>query len=309
MAFTSESVRLFLAVLDHGSFSAAARALGRVPSAVSMAVAGLEAELDLALFDRGGREPVATDAARALEPEARAIANRLRRLDAHALSLHAGLERRLRLAVASELLATAWDAPLAVIAAEHPALEVAVVSGPQDEMLALLYGGGADLALLFERPALDERETFEEVGETVLVAVAAPSHPLVAAERRPRMSDLPDHRQVAVVGRQTTRADPRLVLGRAVWRVDSHLAALRLVERGLGWAFLPEGLAAPGIAAGTLAPLPLAGMTNATRLWVDVVWRNDRPLGLAAGRYVELVAAGAGGRGQAAALPSVRGPS
>ena len=65
MAFTSETVRIFLSVLDHGSFSAAARALGRVPSAVSMAIAGLEAELDLALFDRAGREPVPTAAATA----------------------------------------------------------------------------------------------------------------------------------------------------------------------------------------------------------------------------------------------------
>ena len=47
MAFSSDSVHLFLAVLDHGSFSAAARALGRVPSAVSMAMASLEAELDM----------------------------------------------------------------------------------------------------------------------------------------------------------------------------------------------------------------------------------------------------------------------
>ena len=38
MAFSSDSVQVFLAVLDYGSFSAAARALGRVPSAVSMAV-------------------------------------------------------------------------------------------------------------------------------------------------------------------------------------------------------------------------------------------------------------------------------
>ena len=41
MAFSSDNVQVFLAVLDHGSFSAAARALGRVPSAVSMAVAAV----------------------------------------------------------------------------------------------------------------------------------------------------------------------------------------------------------------------------------------------------------------------------
>ncbi|MFP3458251.1 LysR family transcriptional regulator, partial [Psychrobacter sp. SIMBA_152] len=48
MAFTSDSLAVFLAVLEAGSFSAAARKLGRVPSAVSMAIAQLEAELDLA---------------------------------------------------------------------------------------------------------------------------------------------------------------------------------------------------------------------------------------------------------------------
>ncbi|WP_045265726.1 helix-turn-helix domain-containing protein, partial [Comamonas aquatica] len=63
MPFPPEQVPLFLAVLDTGSFSAAARQLGRVPSAVSMAVGQLEAELGLQLFDRRGREPTPTAAA------------------------------------------------------------------------------------------------------------------------------------------------------------------------------------------------------------------------------------------------------
>ena len=74
MPFSADQVPLFLAVLDAGSFSAAARKLGRVPSAVSMAIAQLEAELDLQLFDRRGREPVPSAAARALEPQARLLA-------------------------------------------------------------------------------------------------------------------------------------------------------------------------------------------------------------------------------------------
>ena len=50
MAFSSDSVQVFLAVLDHGSFSAAARALGRVPSAVSMALGHLVDRADPALY-------------------------------------------------------------------------------------------------------------------------------------------------------------------------------------------------------------------------------------------------------------------
>ncbi|MFT4267721.1 MAG: LysR family transcriptional regulator, partial [Xenophilus sp.] len=87
MAFTSENIAVLLAVLDGGSFSAAARALGRVPSAVSMAIAHLEAELDLPLFERSGREPRPTAAARALEPRARELAGQFAQLEAQALSL------------------------------------------------------------------------------------------------------------------------------------------------------------------------------------------------------------------------------
>ena len=75
MAFTSETLKVFLAVVDSGSFSAAARKLGRVPSAVSMAVSQLEAELDLVLFDRSTRKAIPTPAARALEPQARQVAS------------------------------------------------------------------------------------------------------------------------------------------------------------------------------------------------------------------------------------------
>ena len=154
MAFNSDSVQVFLAVLDQGSFSAAARALGRVPSAVSMAVANLEAELDLQLFDRAGREPRPTDAARALEPQARQIALQLRALHAHALSLTMGLEERLTLAIAPELMSARWSGPLAQLAAEYPLLDVEVLVAPQSDALTLLHTGRAQLALVFERPLL-----------------------------------------------------------------------------------------------------------------------------------------------------------
>lgn len=58
MNFSSDTIELFLAVLDHGSFSGAARALGRVPSAVSMGIANLEAELGFALSSEPTAKPV-----------------------------------------------------------------------------------------------------------------------------------------------------------------------------------------------------------------------------------------------------------
>ncbi len=290
--FTTEGVQLFLSVLDCGSFSAAARALGRVPSAVSMAVANLEAELALQLFDRSGREPKPTAAARALEPQARLLAAQLRELGAHALALTQGLEEHLALAIAPELLSARWSGPLAQLAAEHPLLEVEVLSAPQADALALLHAGRVQLAMVFERPSLDGREGFQEVGSEALVAVMASSHPALlaaGADGLLREAFLTNTRQVVVAGRDAGVVDPRFVFSRHTWRTDNPLAALGLLEAGLGWGWLPRSFVTPQLTAGTLREVPLANLTNALDLWVDVVWSKERPLGLGARRFVELM--------------------
>lgn len=290
MAFNSDNVRVFLAVLDAGSFSAAARTLGRVPSAVSMTIAQLEAELDLVLFDRRTREPRPTDVARALEPQARQLASQLRQLQAHAQELHQGLEKRLTLAIASELLSVPFSQPLATLAKEFPSLDVEVLSAPQAAALRMLHAGEAQLALVFERPGTDERESFQELGHEVLVAVMSPEHP-DAQTRQDRLSlkDLLDIRQIAVASRDSRGADPRVLVARQIWRTDSHLATLSLVQAGLGWAYLPQRLVAPLVANGQLVEIRFGNMSNQLRLWVDVVWQNDQPLGLGAKRFIELM--------------------
>lgn len=292
MAFTSDNIALFLAVLDHGSFSAAARALGKVPSAVSMAIAQLEAELDFALFERVGREPRPTDAARALEPRARQLASQLGQLGAHALALHAGLERRLTIAIAPDLMAAPWSAPLAVLARQYPALEVDVLSAPQADALRMLHEGVAQLALVYERERIDDREAFEEVGSELLVAALAARHPQAAAGARLRLEDLLDMRQIVVAsreGRDNPGHDPRYVISRQVWRTDSLHATLSLVQAGLGWAYLPRALVQPLTASGSLVEIDFDNISNKLRLWVDVVWSRERPLGLGARRYIELM--------------------
>lgn len=187
MAFTSDSLAIFLAVLEAGSFSAAARKLGRVPSAVSMAIAQLEAELDLVLFDRATRKALPTSAALALEPQARQVICQLNLLDAQALQLHKGLEKRLTIAMAPELQTGRWSQPLETLAQEFPSLEIEVRSATQAEAIRLLHDGSVQLALVFERPGIDERESFLEAGSQLLVAVASPAiRPGRTAARRCR---------------------------------------------------------------------------------------------------------------------------
>jgi DNA-binding transcriptional LysR family regulator len=296
MAFPPEQVLLFLSVLDHGSFSAAARQLGRVPSAVSMAIAQLEAELDLPLFDRSGREPRPTAAARALEPQARLLAAQLQQLNQQAKALHQGLEERLTFAIAPELLSTAWADGLVPLAHEFPGLTVEVLAAPQADALELLHAGRAQLALMFERPAMDGREEFQGMGHETLVAVMAPQFaPWRAAQAahgpdvRLSTDQLAASRQVLVTSRDPLHTHPRFVFAHQLWRCDSYQAALSLIHTGLAWGWLPKGLVEPHIAAGTLMEVPMQSISNGSTLFVDWVWSKARPLGLAGQRFVQML--------------------
>lgn len=300
MAFDTDNIRLLLAAVDQGSFSAAARSLRRVPSAVSMAIGNLEAELGLQLFDRSGREPKPTPAALALLPQARVLIEQMHRLDMHALALTQGLETSLALAVVPELsAATPWSGALRQLAGEFPLLQVEVLTAPQQDALAMAQSGRVQLALVFERHGMTADESFQEIGEETLVAVVAPGHPMLADANIGglRDADLQAQRQIVVAGRDAPHVDKRFAISAIQWRTDSPAAAMSLVMAGLGWAWLPSGYVREAVAHGTLVQLPLQNLTNVLRLFVDVVWASRRPLGVAARRFVELLDTHRAGKG------------
>ena len=262
MPFAADQVPCFWPCLMPALFPPPRASWARA-SAVSMAVAQLEAELDLQLFDRSGREPVPTAAARALEPQARLLAEQLQQLNWQASALHQGLEERLTLAIAPELQSTHWTGTLAQLVQEFPTLPIEVLAASQNDALELLHAGRAHLALVFERPAIDGREGFQEMGRETLVAVMAPSFSpwqKAMAEQGPKarltVEQLAAARQILMASRDLAQIDARFVFAQQRWRTDSHQAALSLISAGLGWGWLPLSRVEPHIAAGSLMVIP-----------------------------------------------------
>ena len=97
---TFDQLRLFLAIVETGSFAAAGRRLGRAVSVVSYGIANLEAQLGVILFDREGtRKPKLTVAGRAVLAEVRTISQGMDGLRAKVKGLLDGLEAEVNLAV------------------------------------------------------------------------------------------------------------------------------------------------------------------------------------------------------------------
>src|SRR5499427_4036008 len=104
---TLDQLQVFLTVVDVGSFAGAARRLGRATSVVSYAIANLEAQLGVSLFDRvSTRKPQLTDAGRTVLSEARSVSNGVSGLRAKVRGLLQGVEAELHLVL--DVMLPAW---------------------------------------------------------------------------------------------------------------------------------------------------------------------------------------------------------
>src|SRR5579872_5072884 len=121
---TLDHLRILVTVAETGSFSAAARRLRRVQSAVSQSVQVLEATLNVTLFDRAERIPKLTEAGRALLADARQVLSNTESLRAHAESIASEVEPELSLAVDAVLPEDPLRASLKALSQEFPHLPV-----------------------------------------------------------------------------------------------------------------------------------------------------------------------------------------
>src|SRR5271168_4141383 len=87
-----DQLRAFIAAVDEGSFSAAARRLRRAQSAVSELVSNLEAQIGVQLFDRTERYPKLTPAGALLVADARSVVANVAVLKSRAKGISGGLE-------------------------------------------------------------------------------------------------------------------------------------------------------------------------------------------------------------------------
>ncbi len=163
MNINQEQLMIFKTVMETGSFSAASRQLGKVPSAVSMSIANLEIDLNLKLFKRVGREPIPTSQAQLLYEKTEQLLIEMNQWKQQAIALSEGLESSLNIVVVSELVHTDWTEYIALLAQQFPSLQINIFSAPQEDALKMLMNQTAQLALMFEREMLESREQFVEL--------------------------------------------------------------------------------------------------------------------------------------------------
>ncbi|MEO1489034.1 MAG: LysR family transcriptional regulator [Pseudomonadota bacterium] len=269
-----DQLRIFLSVVEHGSFGGAARAMGRAVSAISYGIAQLEAQLGVSVFEReGSRRPVLTEEGEGLLAEARAVADRVDALLAKTQSLHSGLESRIALVLDVMVPGEVTARVLGEFRRMFPtiALELnieglgAVAQRLLEEESELAVGG----------PVIGDHPTLERqaIGEVDLIPVAAPSHPLTAPSQKPGASR--KHLQLVLADRsRLTQGREYSVLSPDTWRLGDLGAKHALLKEGLGWGNMPRAMVAADLAEGRLVELDLPEKPG-DRYQLSALWRRD----------------------------------
>lgn len=268
-----EVLLAFVQAATQGSFSAAARKLGKSQSTISAAVASLEIDLNVTLFDRSSRKPGLTSAGHVLLQRAEDILAATSRLEMSAAQLALGVEAKLTIAMSDTYQSDRFEAALNEFEQRYPDLELECLIAECDDLIALVQSGRAHIAFAEMQehypPDLD-RATVDE--HTEIALFVSPSHPLAALSKIDRQV-LQQHRELrlaTIINPYESRAQGR------VWSAPSYLMLLEMAQGGFGWAPLPRWLVAR-FGPGTLQELNVRGWPKPVA--VDALWSRLNPPG------------------------------
>lgn len=259
-----DQLRTFIAAVDEGSFSAAARKLNRVQSAVSGWVSSLESQVGVTLFDRTGRLPKLTPAGVLLLADARNIVSGVDTLKARAKLMASGLETELSVVVDVFFPTEAITETARAFASQFPLTPLRLFVEGLGAGYQPVLDGRCSLGILGSLRAAFPELVSERLGEITLVMVAAPSHPLASIKGRIPRRELAKHVQLVLTDRsELMTGRDHGVLSPSTWRLADLSTKYAFLKNCLGWGSMPLHMVEQDVAAGTLKVLDVDDMPRA----------------------------------------------
>lgn len=285
---TLDQLQMLVAVADTGSFSAAGRKLNRAQSVISYAIANLEAQLGLKLFEREGtREPTLTTVGKAMLADARKMVGMLHDIRSRAEGLKQGLEAELIIAVDVTMPSPALTRVLAAFEAEFPSVGLKMNIGTLGMLWDQLMTRSSNVSFGGQPVNFNEELVAVRIGDASMTPVAAPGHPLATYKGRVPLSEVREHIQLVISdGSQMTKGKDFGVFAYRTWRMTDMSMKRELILSGLGWGGLPTWMILDDVAAGRLAVLDLEPYSE-RHYQLHAFYRTDSPPGPAGTWLIE----------------------
>lgn len=282
-----DQLRTFIAAVDEGSFSAAARKLGRAQSAVSELVRGLEFQLGVDLFDRSGRYPQLTAAGRALLTSARSIVADVDTLKSRARGMATGLEPELSVVVDVFFPIHVMAEAAKEFRERFPGVPLRLYVEALGGTFQLMLDQRASVGIVGSLPMMPPGIMSEPLASVGFCMVAAANHPLASHAGTIPRTELSRHVQLVLTDRTDLSEGREFgVLSSQTWRLADLFAKHTFLLNGLGWGGMPFHAVKADIDSGRLIVLAIEDVpAGGLQLPISAAYRSNEPPG-PAGRWL-----------------------
>ena len=284
---TLDQLRTFIAAVDEGSFSAAGRKLRRAQSVVSQALANLEAQLGVKLFDRSARYPKLTDEGRSLLVDARSVADNVDGFKARARAMREGLEPEL--AVAMDVMYPMQAVTRAAMYSRktYPHTPLRLYVEALGGVIRPVLDRSCSIGVIGSLPLVPDDLQSEPLLNVPFVTVVSPSHRLATMRGVVTVSAAAKHVQLVLTDR-TALSDGRDfgVVSPLNWRLADLGAKHAFLRAGLGWGHMPLHMVKADLDRGALVKIRVEGIPRAVAMPMSVVFRKDAPPGPAGRAFI-----------------------
>lgn len=284
MKFSIDGLEALEAVVETGSFAAAAERLHKAQSAISYAVGQLESQLGVELFDRSGHRAKLTEAGQLILKEGRELLSVANRIESFAHRMKQEWEPRLEVVIDGILPMEPTMRALDTIVHEDIPTQIQVKIEFLGGVQYRFEQDDADIMLVKDFVP-EPRLQAEPLSEVSSVLVTCREHPLSDLESV-SLSDLHDHVELTVHdSSESDRMDP-LFGGSRVFYLSDFAAKLRAIEMGIGFGWLPTHLIEDRLERGKLVEVAYEGRSRFS-FTPMLVHRTDRRLGRCGRRLVD----------------------
>ncbi|NRA54083.1 MAG: LysR family transcriptional regulator [Gammaproteobacteria bacterium] len=276
--YNLDHLRMFVTVVETGSFSACARKLSKAQSAVSQGIANLEVDLATLLFDRSTRKPTLTVKGQQLLSHAQAVLKQAHEMETVALALDNNEEAGLVIALDDALLIPQLQQLLSDFSLRFCATTLTIKTTTSQNVATLIQAQQADIGLMFSDLSFPQALDLCYLGGVDFVAVVSRNHPLAANETI-STADLIGHRQLVISGLGQNDLHQLPPMSANLWYCDSFNALYCLMLQGLGWSYLPSHLVKAAVTLGQVKVLMTTFDHKAWHVPVDLVMAKNQCVG------------------------------
>jgi DNA-binding transcriptional LysR family regulator len=259
---TLDQLRVLSVVADEGGFSAAARQLGRVQSAISQSMASLETQVGFKIWDRSARSVTLTERGRPLLVAARRVLAEAEKMGEIADALHSAKSERLSIAVDAIFPPRALVTLVSSLKHAFPSLALRVDTDTLASISTRVARHEFDVGIAGPLGISDALERIA-VGSVLMIPVVARSHALAQIKGRIASDVVAAETQIVLSERGVAASSPdQGVISQQTWRVADLVTKRELLLGGLGWGNLPEPLVRDDLKRGDLVRLNLAAWAD-----------------------------------------------